>query len=122
MTMTYKSSTQTSTAANPPLMLYSVVGGRVMWPGVLHTSSTLARGGKVWLYVSTNAQTDVDDAGAFSDGGSLGMQPGDLLLGVVTGIGGGISSTDMYAYIGVLNSTESSLTTAAYNITSNFTT
>ena len=72
--------------------------------------------------MSTNAQTDVDDAGAFSDGGALGMKPGDILLGVVTGIGGIIVSTDMYPYIGILNSTESSLTTAAYNITSNYTT
>jgi len=122
MTMTYKSSTEGSTTANPPCLLYSVVGGRIQYPGVLHTSTDQQRGGKVWLYVSTNAQTDVDDAGAFSDGGALGMKPGDILLGVVTGIGGIIVSTDMYPYIGILNSTESSLTTAAYNICSNYTT
>ena len=122
MTMTYNGSTATSTAANPPVLLYSVVGGKIQYPGVLHTSTTLARGGKVWFYSSTNAQTDVDDAGAFSDGGRLGMTPGDILIGVVTGIGGGISSTDMYCYIGVLNSTESSLSSAAYNICSNYAT
>jgi len=113
---------RSSTVANPPVLLYSVVGGRIQYPGVLHTSTDQQRGGKVWMYVSTNAVTDVDDAGAFSDGGQLGMKPGDLLLGVVTGIGGTIVSTDMFPYIGVLNSTESSLTTAAYNICSNYTT
>lgn len=122
MTMTYLGSTAVSTAQNPPVLLYSCVGGKIQYPGVLHTSSTLARGGKIWFYSSTNAQTDVDDAGAFSDGAQLGMTPGDVLIGVVTGIGGGVSSTDMYCYIGVLNSTESTLSTGAFNITSNYAT
>ena len=116
MTMTYFGATAASTAANPPVLLYSVVGGQIQYPGVLTAS---AKGGKVWFYSSTNAPTDVDDAGAISDGGALGMKPGDVLIGVMNG---GAATTDCYPYIGILNSTESTLTTAAYNITSNFTT
>lgn len=116
MTMTYFGSTAVSTAANPPVVLVSAIGGTLPYPGVLTTS---ARGASVWFYSSTNLQTDVDDAGAFSDGGVLGMKRGDLLLGVFNG---GAASTDAFPFLGILNSTESSLSTAAYNITSNFTT
>ncbi len=122
MTVTYQGSTFTTTSANPPLLLYSVVGGKVQYPGVLATSSTLARGGKLWFYCSTNAPADMNTAGCISDGGVLGMAPGDLMIGVTFGTGGGISSTDMFPYMGVLNSTNSSLSTAAYNITSNYST
>jgi hypothetical protein len=116
MTMTYYGTTAGSTSKNPPTLLYSVVGGQIPFPGDL---TTKAMGGKVWFYSSTNAPTDVDDAGAFTDGGVLGMKPGDVLIGVVNG---GAATTDCFPYIGILNSTNSSLTTAAYNITSNFTT
>lgn len=116
MTMTYFGSTATSTAANPAVLLYSVIGGQIQYPGVL-TSRPM--GGKVWFYSSTNLMTDCDDAGAFTDGGQLGMRPGDLLLGVFNG---GAATTDSYAFIGVLNSTASSISTAAYNISSNYTT
>jgi len=116
MTMTYNGTTAGTTSKNPPLLLYSVVGGQIQYPGVL---TTKAMGGKVWFYSSTNAPGDVDDAGAIIDGGVLGMKPGDVLIGVVNG---GAATTDCFPYIGILNSTNSSLTTAAYNITSNFTT
>lgn len=116
MTMTYFGSTAVSTAANPPVVLDSIVGGLVQNPGVLTTS---VRGGKVWFYSSTNLPTDVDDAGAFSDGGALGMKRGDVIICVMNG---GAASTDAYVFLGALNSTESSLTTAAYNVCSNYTT
>ena len=116
MTMTYYGTTAVSTSRNPPSLLYSVVGGQLQYPGDL---TTKAMGGKVWFYSSTNAPTDVDDAGSISDGGRLGMSRGDVLIGVVNG---GAATTDCYPYIGILNSTESTLSTAAYNITSNYTT
>lgn len=116
MTMTYFGSTAVSTAANPPVVLDAIVGGKFQYPGVLTTSP---RGGKVWLYSSTNAPADVDDAGAFTDGGVLGMQKGDVLIAVFNG---GAASTDAYVFLGALNSTESSLTTSAWNICSNYTT
>lgn len=116
MTMTYLGSTAVTTAVNPPVLLYSVVGGRIQYPGVL---TSAPKGGKVWFYSSTNLMTDCDDAGAFTDGGNLGMTPGDVLIGVFNG---GAATTDAYAFIGILNSTASSISTAAYNITSNYTT
>ncbi len=116
MTMSYFGTSAASTAKNPPVLLYSAIGGQVPFPGVL---TTKAMGAKVWFYTSTNAPGDVDDAGAFIDGGILGMMPGDVLIGVVNG---GAATTDCFPYIGILNSTQSSLSTAAYNITSNFTT
>lgn len=116
MTMTYLGTTAASSAANPPVVLAASVGGQIQWPGVL---TTRAMGGKVWFYSSTNIMTDCDDAGAFTDGGVLGMRPGDLLLGVFNG---GAATTDAYAFFGVLNSTQSSLSTGAYNIASNYTT
>jgi len=116
MTMTYYGTTAVSTSKNPPVLLYAAIGGRVPFPGDL---TTKPMGAKVWFYSSTNAPGDVDDAGAFSDGGVLGMTAGDVLIGVVNG---GAATTDCFVYLGVLNSTNSSLTTAGYNITSNFTT
>ena len=115
MTMTYSGTTAVSTSQNPPVLLYSAIAG-IPYPGVLTTSP---RGGKVWFYSSTNAPTDVDDAGSISDGGRLGMTKGDVMICVQNG---GAASTDAFVFIGVLNSTESSLSTAAYNITSNYTT
>ena len=119
MTMTYYSSTigaTGSTSVNTPLLLYATIAGKVPYPGDLVTTN---RGGKVWFYSSTNAPADVGGAGVITDGGLLGMMPGDLLMGVVNG---GSATTDCYPYLGILNSTQSSLSTAAYNITSNYTT
>jgi hypothetical protein len=116
MTMTYFGSTAASTAANPPVVLDAIVGGKFQYPGALTTSP---RGGKVWFYSSTNAPADVDDAGAFTDGAVLGMSKGDVLIGVMNG---GAASTDAYVYFGALNSTESTLSTGAWNICSNYTT
>lgn len=116
MTATYQGSTQVSTSQNPPLNLYSVIGGKVPFPGVL---TTAAKGGKLWFYSSTNTPADMNAAGVITDGGNLGMTPGDILIGVFNG---GAATTDCYPYIGILNSTQSSLSTAAYNITSNYTT
>lgn len=35
----------------------------------------------LWVYSSTNLSTDVFAAGFFSDGYSLGMRPGDVVIG-----------------------------------------
>lgn len=121
MTVTYYSSTigaTGSTQINTPSLLYSVVGGKITYPGDLTTS---AKGGKVWFYTSTNVPADLFSGSAppFTDGALLGMSPGDILFGVMNG---GANSTDSYPYIGVLGSTQTSLTTAPYGITSNYTT
>jgi len=116
MTMTYYGTTAASTSKNPPNLLYSVIGGQVPFPGDL---TTRAMGGKLWIYSSTNAPSDLSGAGSITDGGVLGMKPGDIMLCVFNG---GAATTDSYLFAGVLNSTQSSLTTAAYNLSSNFTT
>lgn len=36
---------------------------------------------QMWLYNSTNLTTDMTAAGFFSDGVSLGMRPGDVVIG-----------------------------------------
>lgn len=119
MTMTYYSSTISATGTtnkNVPHVLFGTVGGRIQYPGDL---TTRAMGGNLWFYSSTNAPSDAAGAGVFTDGGLLGMKPGDVLIGVMNG---GAATTDCYPYIGILNSTQSSLSTAAFNITSNYTT
>lgn len=119
MTATYNGATAGTTSANPPFVLDSVIGGTVNYPGVLTTS---ARGGKVWFYSSTNAPADLINtagSGVFTDGGVLGMQRGDVMICVFNG---GAKSTDAYVFMGALDSTNSSLTTSAWNLASNATT
>lgn len=116
MTMTYLGTTAATTAVNVPNVLFSVVGGLVQYPGVL-TSRPM--GGKLWFYSSTNAASDLSGVGSFTDGGLLGMKPGDPIICVFNG---GAATTDSYMILGVLNSTASSITSAAYNLSSNFTT
>lgn len=126
MTMTYYGTTAVSTSRNPPVLLYSVVGGRILYTGDLGSSGiypnggpTNGRGGKVWLYNSTNAPSDLSGAGSIQDGTAIGMAKGDVMLCVFNG---GTATTDAYGFLGVLNSTESSLSTGAWNLASNYTT
>jgi len=116
MTVTYRGTSAGSTSKNPPNLLYSVIGGQVPFPGDL---TTRPMGGKLWFYSSTNAPSDMSGAGSIIDGGILGMKPGDIMLCVFNG---GAATTDSYMFAGVLNSTESTLSTAAYNLSSNMTT
>jgi len=43
--------------------------------------------GGVWRYSSTDAHTDVDAAGYFTDGGKLGMRVGDTVIVVKSDTG-----------------------------------
>lgn len=116
MTATYQGTTAGTTSANPPVVLDGIVGGKFNSPGVL---TTRPMGGRVWLYSSTNTPADMTAAGVITDGGLLNMAPGDFFLGVFNG---GAATTDAYPYLGIVNSTQSSLSTGAYNITTNYTT
>ena len=119
MSLTYYGTTAASTSANPPICILSVVGGKIQYPGDL---SSGARGGRVWLYNSTNLAADLvvtANVGAISDGRALGMSNGDILIGVVNaGVGAAVSS-DGGVYVGVLYSSIS--TAAGFSITSNYT-
>ena len=119
MTQTYYGTTAGSTQKNPPSLIYAVIGGQVPTPGDL---TTKAMGAKVWFYSSTNAPADMvvtANPGGIVDGVRLGMTNGDILLGVVNGGG---ATTDCYPYIGILYSSQTSLTTGGFAITSNYTT
>ena len=126
MTVTYNGATAASTLANPPMILAAGVGGVVQYPGNLGSSGAIVypsgggpRGSKLWLYNSTNAPSDMSGAGSINDGAILGMRRGDVMICVFNG---GTATTDSYVFMGVLNSTESSLSTGAFNLASNFTT
>lgn len=89
MTLTYAGST--TTAPNPPIAMLET------WAGSVENSPGL-KGGRVWLYTSTNVAADLTAPGSFSDGYALGMRPGDLVLGVTASAG---SSTPI-AFMGVV--------------------
>jgi len=50
--------------SNPPKCLVPGVGG----------------GPAIWVYQSTDVHTDVDAASYFTNGGKLGMKPGDIVF------------------------------------------
>lgn len=126
MTQSYYGTTAGSTLRNPPLVLYSVMGGQIPQPGdlvVTGASPASQVGGKVWFYSSTNAPADMVTAQGIIDGGRLGMRNGDVLIGVcvssfITSSGQG----NAYPYMGVLVSSESSVSTAGYRLATNYST
>ena len=82
--MSYLGSTQASSIANPPTRISQ---------GPLSN----AFGGALWKYDSTDPSTDIATAGYFTDGLSLGMQAGDLVVGV-TATAGTSSAAPRIAY------------------------
>ena len=92
MTATYNGTTAGATVANPPVLMYAVIGGQIPnAPGVT--------GGKLWFYTSTNASTDLMAANSFTDGYQLGMEPGDPFIGVYSTAA---NSTVAIVYLGVV--------------------
>lgn len=49
---------------NPPQLISAALGGR----------------GQIWEYLSTDPDTDVDDAGYFTNAQDLGMRAGDIVF------------------------------------------
>lgn len=79
MSYTYNGATAASTAANPPVLIWSPAGGA---QGALNSNGFGSM--KLWFYSSTNAYNDLLGAtGGFTDGPTLGMAPGDLVIGVL---------------------------------------
>ena len=68
----------------------------MVWPG--------AQGGALWVYCSTNLTTDLTASGFFSDGKTLGMKPGDLVLGAQFSSAGSSVTTFLGAITGVSTS------------------
>ena len=91
------------TSANPPVVMASVIGGRIQYATTASTSPIgnlplQAMGGKLWFYTSTNLESDAAAAAFFNDGQALGMSNGDVLIGVYSTA----DTTSHRLYMGVL--------------------
>ena len=104
--MAYSGSTAASSLANPPsVVVTGHIGGRFA-----ANSTAVASGRRIWLYNSSDATSLWSTPGYFTDGKTLGMNPGDLLLGVSWTTQG---TTGYISVFGVLGSTNSS---AGFNV------
>jgi hypothetical protein len=74
--MAYSGSTAASTVANPP----SRIDAGLLSQRNIRESTSLAEGGALWTYTSTNLTTDLTAASFFSDADRLGMRNGDILM------------------------------------------
>lgn len=81
--MTYRSSTAASSLTNPPRVLIPRMGGLAV-SSALSSATNIQRrqGGALYFYSSTHTSTAVIAANFFTDGKKLGMQAGDVVLGV----------------------------------------
>ena len=94
--MAYLGSTQSSSVANPPVMLVGAMGAgpdnRITGGSTLlftgnnyQQSSTatvrsgLGSGQNMWYYTTTDMTSSPWDGSYFTDGGQLGMKPGDIV-------------------------------------------
>lgn len=74
--MSYSGSTAASSVANPP----SRVATGLLSQRNIRESTSVAEGGSLWTYVSSNLTTDLTGSSFFSDAGNLGMRNGDILI------------------------------------------
>ena len=80
--MSYNGSTAGSTLANPPNLMFAVMGGRVLNNGSTIGGTGAGSGGQLWLYTSTDSSTAPFAANYFTDAQRLGMRAGDVVLQV----------------------------------------
>lgn len=93
MASSYLGTTAASSVTNPPILVFSPLGGG-KGPNV---------GQKLWSYQSTNTTTEVTTAGFFTDGQSLGMAIGDVVMGTYCTSAGSAS----YPYMGCISAASS---------------
>ncbi len=74
--MSYSGSTAASSVANPPKR----VDSGVLAMRNIRESTSVAEGGALWTYTSSNLTTDLAASGFFSDAANLGMRNGDILI------------------------------------------
>lgn len=119
--MAYSGTTAATSLANPPRnVLYA--GMSVMSGTTGLTSAPAAPGGQgggLWYYSSTNLTTDLVAAGFFSDGKTLGMRPGDMVMGVQFTSAGSSVTTFYGAVTAITTAGAASLSTGSL-ITSTF--
>lgn len=113
--MAYSGSTAASTVANPPTR----VDSGLLSMRNIRESTSVAEGGGLWVYNSSNLTTDMAAASFFSDAANLGMRNGDILISATYSTE---SSTGHILVIGMIafdSTTAASLSTDA-TITSTF--
>lgn len=74
--MSYSGSTAASTVVNTPKR----VDSGLLASRSIRESTSVAEGGALWVYNSSNLTTDLTSSGFFSDAGDLGMRNGDILI------------------------------------------
>lgn len=102
--MSYSGSTAAS--PNPPRLLVPAMSG----PLRMDSTSIARRGAQLWIYNTSDGTTVMQGAGYFTDGKALGMQLGDMLMGLSWSTE---SSTGHISFMGPLVTTNS---TAGWNL------
>lgn len=74
--MSYSGSTASSSVANPPVRISHGLVAQTNNVG----STSVAKGGSVWSYTSSNLTTDMTASNFFTDAYYLGMRNGDILI------------------------------------------
>ena len=94
--MAYLGSTQSSSVANPPIQMFGAVGAgpdvritggsTLLYTGNNYQQSStatvrsgLGSGQSFWMYNTTDMTSSPWDGSYFTDGGALGMRPGDVV-------------------------------------------
>lgn len=80
--MAYNGSTAGSTLANPPMLVWGAMGGRVLNNGSTINGTGAGSGAQIWFYSSTDSSTAPFAANYFTDAQRLGMRGGDVVLQV----------------------------------------
>lgn len=80
--MAYNGSTASSTLANPPMLMASGLGGRVLNNGSTINGTGGGAGAQIWMYTSTDSSTAPFTANYFTDAKYLGMRGGDIVFQV----------------------------------------
>ena len=94
--MAYLGSTQASSVANPPVQMFGAIGAgpdaritggsTLLYTGNNYQQSStatvrsgLGSGQNFWTYTTTDLSSAPWDGSYFTDGGALGMKPGDIV-------------------------------------------
>lgn len=97
--MAYNGSTASS--PNPPRLLVPAMSG----PLAMSSTSIARRGSQLWIYNSSDGTTVWENAGYFTDGKALGMQLGDILMGLSWSTESSTGHITVYGALVTTNST-----------------
>ena len=117
--MAYSGTTAATSLANPPRQILSASMSLVATTGLTTApAAPNGQGGSLWYYNSTNQSTDIVATNFFTDGKTLGMRPGDMVMGVQF-TSAGSSVITFYGVITGVSTSGASLSTGSL-ITSTF--